>query len=223
MELFPIKGRGVTFTCSVAHGEQVVAAYLAAGVSAETLTGETLDDEREAIIERIGQEKTRQLVVIDCASEGFDLPELECATLLRPSASLTLVLQQIARAIRPVYAKGFDLETREGRHAAIQASGKTHAKIIDCVSNTLCHGIPELDHKWSLESQDRKARAASKTEDGETLAVRQCLECYAIHPSAPECPQCGHEHPVKSRIPKARAEELRELEKSERERLHRES
>lgn len=222
LELFPVRGRGVTFTCSVAHGGQVVEAYNAAGVSAEILTGETPEDEREAIIERITQEKTRQLVVIDCASEGFDLPELDCVTLLRPSASLTLALQQIARAIRPVYAPGFDLDTREGRHAAIQASGKTHATVIDCVSNTLRHGIPELDHEWSLDPQDRKARAASKTEDGETLAVRQCLECYAIHPTAPACPQCGHEHPVESRIPKARAEELREIEKSELERLHRE-
>ncbi len=219
---FPERGRGITFTCSVAHARQVAKAYIAAGVPAEILTGETPELEREAIIERLVSQETRQLVVIDCASEGFDLPELDCATLMRPSASLTLVLQQMARAIRPVFAPGYDLETREGRLSAILASSKTHATIIDCCSNTLRHGIPELDHEWSLEAQDKKTRAASKTEDGETLAVRQCLECYAVHPSAPVCPICDHEHPVESRIPKARAEELREIEKAELERLQKE-
>lgn len=221
-ERFPERGRGVAFCCSVAHAKLVADAFNVAGVPAEILTGETSEDEREAIIARITAGETRILSVVDCCSEGFDLPEIECAILLRPSASLTLALQQIARAIRPVFAKGYDLETQEGRLAAIRASGKAYATIIDCVSQTLRHGIPELDHDWSLEGQDKKSRAASKTEDGESLAVRQCMECYGIHVSAPVCPHCGHQHPVESRIPKARAEELREIEKAELARLQKE-
>jgi hypothetical protein len=72
-------------------------------------------------------------------------------------------LQQIGRALRPA----------EGKRAVI----------LDHSGNCLRHGLPDLDHRWSLDGRP-KIR-------GKTL-VRRCPECGALIPiSAHSCPHCG--------------------------------
>lgn len=139
--LFPSSGRAIAYCCSIAHAQAVAAEFNAGGVPAEILVGETDEEERDAIFERLASQETRVIAAVDALSEGTDVPELECVVMLRPTESLRIVLQQEARAIRPVYADGFDLETREGRLAAIAASGKMHATITAFVRECFswCH------------------------------------------------------------------------------------
>lgn len=166
--------RAIVFCCTIAHAQHVAADFMAAGVSAESLDGET--DDRESVIGRF--ERGETLVMTSCAivSEGFDLPAIETAILLRPTASTGLYLQQVGRALRPF-------------------EGKDYAIILDHVGNCARHGLPDDDREWSLEGMKKRPRNS----DGNAAGIRTCPMCFAIHRPASICPQCGHEYTVKER------------------------
>lgn len=193
--VFPVVGTAVAFCVSVAHARRVAEAFSAAGIPAAVLTGSDKDAHRKRVLEDLGTGKVRVLCSVDVISEGFDLPAISAVILLRPTKSLSLFLQQVGRALRP-------------------APGKEWAWVFDHAGNSLRHGHPESDRAWTLDSEQPAKRSMTQTEDGQSLTVRQCLSCYAIHPSAPVCPFCGTAHPVDDRIPKWRAAELRELDRA---------
>lgn len=194
--MFPFKGTAVAFCVSVAHAVMVAEAFNTAGIPAAVLTGSDKDAHRKRVIADLAAGKVRVLCSVDVVSEGTDIPTVSAVILLRPTKSLSLFLQQVGRALRP-------------------APGKDFAWIFDHAGNSLRHGHPESDRAWTLEAEAPAKLALTATEDGFSLAVRQCLSCYAIHPSAPVCPFCGTAHPVDDRIPKWRAAELRELAREE--------
>ena len=84
------------------------------------------------------------MTAVDVISEGFDIPAMEAAILLRPTTSLALYLQQIGRALRP-------------------SDGKT-AYILDHVGNIARHGLAETPREWSLDGVDKKRKLASHLE-----------------------------------------------------------
>ena len=194
---FPSSGTAVAFCVSVAHARRVAEAFNTAGIPAAVLTGSDKDAHRKAVLEDLAAERIRVLCSVDVISEGFDLPAISAVILLRPTKSLSLFLQQVGRALRP-------------------APGKQWAWVFDHAGNSLHqgHGHPESDRAWTLDGEAPAKRSMANAENGQSLAVRQCLSCYAIHPSGPVCPYCGEEHPVDDRIPKWRAAELRELDRA---------
>jgi len=117
----------------------------------------------------------RVLLSVDLISEGFDVPACDCVLLMRPTASLSLYLQQVGRALRP---------------------SDQHAVILDCCGNAEVHGLPDMDREWSLEgtSKERKGLVPN-------IAVRVCPVCYGVHKPAPVCPYCGHIHAVDRAVP----------------------
>ena len=57
--------------------------------------------------------------------------------------------------------------------------------MLDHVSNTLKHGLPDLDRKWSLNGIEKTKGDAP---------VKACPECGTVcEANATECPECGHE------------------------------
>jgi hypothetical protein len=115
-------------------------------------------------------------------SEGFDLPRIEAAILLRPTKSTTLYLQQVGRALRP------DRER-----------GKTQAIILDHVRNWELHGLPDLDREWDLAGSCKRNRSS----DEEEITTHTCKECFRIYQGS-KCPNCGTA--TKSRGEKPRGE-----------------
>lgn len=181
------KGKlGVTFVTDIDTAERVTAAYRAAGVRAETLTGKTDSGWRSQILINLAARKLDQIVAVDVISEGYDLPAIEVETMDRPSESLALYMQQFGRALRPVYAPGYDLETQSGRLAAIAASAKPKAIIIDKVGNWRRHGLPDAVRDWSLNDGERRSKSSG------AIPLRACLECYEPYESfRVACPHCG--------------------------------
>ncbi len=180
---------GITFCTDVDTANATTAAYLAAGVTAATITGETDAGVRRAMLRRFAAREIMQLVAVDIISEGFDLPAVEVCSFGRITQSLALYMQQFGRALRPIYAAGFDLSTRAGRLAAIAASSKPWALIIDHVNNFLHHGPPDRPRPWSLGGMPRKPR-------GEVLSLRACANPACAKPyerAEPACPYCGAE------------------------------
>jgi superfamily II DNA or RNA helicase len=100
-------------------------------------------------------------------SEGFDLPAIEAAILLRPTQSLSLYLQQVGRALRVL-------------------PGKPCAYILDHVGNVLRHGLPDDEREWSLDGAKKRRK-----NEVAPVSVMRCHVCYAMFRSGAYCPQCG--------------------------------
>ena len=167
----------VVFCASIAHAEHVAQAFGAAGYSAATLDG-TLDRvERRRRVRDLGNGSLQVLTSCEIISEGFDIPTVTAAILLRPTKSLGMHLQQVGRVLRV-------------------APGKANAIILDHVGNCLRHGLAEEEREWSLEGRPKKKKKAS---DEDAPPVRQCPKCYACHVPAPICPECGHAYETKKR------------------------
>lgn len=167
--------RAVVFAAGVENSRHIVAQFLAAGIPAEHVDGAMPTNERDAAVERFRRGETLILSNADLFGEGFDVPAIEAVILLRPTKSLSLYLQQVGRALRPM-------------------EGKAEAIILDHAGNSLTHGLPDDVRAWSLDDREKRAkREASES------PVRQCTECFYVYRPAPKCPQCGHTPPVVAR------------------------
>ena len=162
---------GVTFEVDIDSATETAAAYRAAGVTAEVVSSKTPEALRRQILRRFRAREVLQLVNVDLFGEGFDLPAIEVVSMARPTMSYGLFCQQFGRALRPL-------------------DGKTHAIIIDHVSNVIRHRLPDAPREWSLDRRERRARSAAD----DAIPLRTCLneECAQVYERVlPACPFCG--------------------------------
>lgn len=169
--------RAVVFCVSIQHSKHVVEQFLAAGIAAEHVDGETEPEVRDAAIKRFEEGETKVLSNVELFGEGFDLPAIEAAILLRPTQSLGLYLQQVGRALRP-------------------SPGKTHAVILDHAGNCERHGLPDDERLWSLAGREGGRGAGG----GAALSVKVCPKCFAAQKvGEPRCGYCGFEFVIEAR------------------------
>jgi DNA repair protein RadD len=158
----------VAFCVDVAHSQAVAERFLAAGVSAAHIDGQTPASERRAAIAALGSGELQILCNCGLISEGVDVPAIGAVLMLRPTASLALFLQMSGRALRP-------------------ARGKQRAVLLDFSGNVSRHGMPDAPREWSLDSKPRRQRAKA-----EGPRLRKCPECNALNrPAAHACSECG--------------------------------
>lgn len=168
---------GVTFATDVETAQEMTAAYRAAGVAAECLTGKTQDMLRRQMLKRFAARQITQIVAVDIISEGFDLPAIETISMARPTQSLALYMQQFGRGLRPL-------------------PGKTRALILDHVGNVVRHGLPDRPRVWTLDRMDSRG----KNTPTDAIPVRVCLQCFEpFERKYRECPHCGYYHEPASR------------------------
>jgi DNA repair protein RadD len=181
-------GTVLGFCVSIPHAEMMEEMYRREGIPSASLSGKTDPQLRRQMIADLGTGKLRALFSCEIISEGTDIPSVTGVQLFRPTDSLTLYLQQVGRCLRTIYAKGYDLETTEGRLAAIDAGGKPFSVVLDHVGNSHRHGYPTDLHPWSLEGK-------AKRKQGERPpSVKVCPSCFCSMPSASQkCPECGHQ------------------------------
>jgi hypothetical protein len=176
----------VAFCASIRHSEHVAETFRTAGYRWTSLDSTMTPEARRAAVVGLGNGSLHGISSCDIISEGFDLPIVSAAILLRPTASLGLYLQQIGRVLRI-------------------SPGKQHATIIDHVGNCGSiragawvekHGFAEDIREWSLEGRTKKKG---------TAPVRLCDACFAVIPvGSSTCPQCGAEKPKAEReLPEA--------------------
>jgi superfamily II DNA or RNA helicase len=187
----------VAFCASIRHSEHVAETFRAAGYRWTSLDSTMTPEARRAAVVGLGNGSLHGISSCDIISEGFDLPIVSAAILLRPTASLGLYLQQIGRVLRI-------------------APGKQHATIIDHVGNCGSirdgawvgkHGFAEDIREWSLEGRMKKKGAAP---------VRLCDSCFAVIPmGSQECPHCGTDLMKKKRDEMVQADgDLEEVDRN---------
>lgn len=184
--------RAIVFANDVATAVEMAEAFNAAGVPAAALSGCTEQSERDHKLDLFDEGKLLVLVNVDLFDEGFDVPAVEVVMIARVTESLAKYLQMIGRALRVVYAKGFDLKTKEGRRAAIAAGGKPHAIVIDPVRNWERHGMPNWPRVWSLVGREKGSRGSA----GDLIPQRICTGCTQPYERFYDCcPYCGEPIP----------------------------
>jgi DNA repair protein RadD len=101
--------RTVIFAVDIKHSVHIVEELRTSEIKAEHLDGATPQDERDAILGRLATGETE--IVSNCMvlTEGFDLPDIGCIVLARPTRSLGLYRQMVGRGLRPA-------EGRRHRH-----------------------------------------------------------------------------------------------------------
>lgn len=182
--------KAIAFCVSVKHAQMVAEDFRNAGYASAHIDGGMTEGERDGVLKDFERGKIQILTSCDLVSEGFDLPAVEVAILLRPTQSLSLYLQQCGRAIRP-------------------APGKDKTIILDHAGNTARHGFIDEPREWTLDQDVIKRRRAEAKE--KPPEVRTCPECFAMHATLPVCPKCGHVYKIKSRMVKQVEGELVQL------------
>jgi DNA repair protein RadD len=184
---------GITFLGDVETAKEVLAAYRAAGVRAELITGDTDVDIRDRIFERLENGGIDQVLAIDVVSEGVDIPALQVGSFGRLTQSLAVWMQQIGRLLRPIYAPGYDLETREGRLAAIAASKKPFALLIDHTHGFANPGLgpPDKPRDWMLDRRDKRAKSKANDDIPLRICANPHEDCFTPYPRIfRTCPSC---------------------------------
>lgn len=176
------------FTAGLTHCEHVRDAIRAHGISCEMVTGETPKDERINILQRYKAGEIRCLTNVAVLTTGFNAPEIDLLAYMRPTQSPVLYVQTAGRGVRPVYADGFDLSTREGRLSAIEASVKKDVMILDFgnVINTL----------GPLDSVDIRKKEKREVSDDFKPIIKICPSCGAeCAPAQRYCYSCSYQFP----------------------------
>ena len=183
---------GIVFACGVRHAKKLVATInRSKHYQARLLLGVTPEHERRKILDPRGWLDTgtcRVVVTCDLLNEGFDLPSVKLAVLIRPTLSEALYLHQVGRILRP---------TDRNEHQPV---------ILDLAGNCLRFGPPQWERQWSLDGREVPASPIT----GRLPVAKRCAECDAVCAvSATCCPDCGTEFPA--RDPDERKGQLVEL------------
>ena len=210
----------IVFCASIRHAKHVCEEFCAAGFRFRVVTGDMDDDDRDAAILGLADGTVQGIVTVDVVSEGTDVPAAEVAIMLRSTESESLYIQQGGRVLRPVYADGYDLSTREGRLAAIAASPKPYAIVLDHVGNSGIskdgvfirkHGLLTDPREWTLKGRKKRGKGQA----AEALPrMLQCPTCFMTHEPMPNCPACGHRYDARALKMREVDGELRPIEVS---------
>ncbi|MCK8482644.1 DEAD/DEAH box helicase [Aliiroseovarius sp. S2029] len=159
----------VVFCSTVAHAENVAAAFNDADIAAAVVHGDLDGAIRRRILAAYASGEIRVIVNVAVLTEGWDHPPTSCVLLLRPSSYKSTMIQMIGRGLRTVDPKEYP------------GVVKTDCIVLDFGTSSLTHGTLEQD--VDLDGREPvPGPAPSKT----------CPECEAQVPLAvTECPFCG--------------------------------
>jgi superfamily II DNA or RNA helicase len=162
----------IAFCPTIAKARAVSDAFREAGYAWDVIDGTLTPADRRELVAKLGDGRLHGLSACEIVSEGFDLPVVTAAILLRPTKSLALHLQQIGRVLR--------------LHPT-----KTHAIILDHAGNLHRHGLAEDPREWSLDGRP-------KAKKGAPAPTKTCPQCFCcLSPAVRVCPECEHEFEVK--------------------------
>jgi len=182
-----LDGQPVICSCvSVEHARIMADVFTQSGYRSAPVWGDMPDAQREDTLAGLGDGRVQIVTFADLIGEGVDIPAVAGVIMLRRTLSLSLYLQIVGRALRPIYENGYDLDTIEGRRNAQLNGVKPRAIILDHAGNYTLHGHVLADRDWSLDHKKRTIK-------GETPpTTTSCPKCYGIWPGTPRtCPACG--------------------------------
>lgn len=92
--------RSICFGVNVLHCQHMTEAYQAAGIPAAYVTGSTIKTERQKLYQQLATGEIKILSSVQVLTEGFDLPQIACVIMARPTQSRALYTQAVGRGMR---------------------------------------------------------------------------------------------------------------------------
>lgn len=126
----------LVFTSGIDHAENTSKFLTRMGVSNVCIHSKIGSKERDLRIQMFLDGVVTAAVNYGVLTTGFDCPDIDLIVMLRPTQSPGLWVQMLGRGTRCVYMPGFDLETVEGRLAAIASSYKQNCLVLDFARNS---------------------------------------------------------------------------------------
>ena len=166
----------IIYAVSVRHAHNVASLFMSADIPTGTITGDTPQHLRDALLSQFGEGELRVLINVAVATEGFDLPDASCIVIARPTQSLALYLQMVGRGLRP-------------------KSDGVDCLILDLAGNAIIHGLPERQREWSLAPRGQSPVGGAPItwcelcNTASPAASYSCQSCGA--PFGKECQRCG--------------------------------
>jgi len=180
----------LVFASGIEHAENINRELLSRGIVSAVVHSRMPKSQRDKAIQDSRDGKIRALVNNGVLTTGFDNPRIDCIVMLRPTNSPGLWVQMLGRGTRPIFQPGYDLATKDGRLASIQASPKQNCLVLDFAGNTARLGpinAPMIPRK--------------KGTGGGTAPIKTCINCETLnHASARFCICCGEEFPRQVKI-----------------------
>jgi DNA repair protein RadD len=170
---FGERRKTVVFAVNVAHSIHLRDEFLLSGVRAEHIDGTTPKDERDATLARLASGEIDLVTNCMVLTEGWDMPDVGCCILARPTKKMGLYRQMIGRVLRP-------------------APGKSDAIILDHSGAVHRHGPPADHIDWTLDPDSHAvspAHQARQQKSGSGLV--ECTQCSALRVGGLPCPHCG--------------------------------
>jgi superfamily II DNA or RNA helicase len=164
----------VCFAVNVRHSVHLKDEFIRSGVKAEHIDGGTPKAERDATLARLASGEIELVTNCMVLTEGWDMPEVSCCILARPTKKMGLYRQMIGRVLRP-------------------ADGKTDAIILDHSGAVFRHGFAEDPVTWVL-SPDKHAenpKHEKRLEHDSKSRLLECTQCSAMRIAGEPCPACG--------------------------------
>jgi superfamily II DNA or RNA helicase len=167
----------MVFAAGVKHSRTIVEAFLAAGIKAAHLDGETPKDERSGILQRLADSRLTVVSNAMVLTEGVDVPVVSAVVLARPTKSKGLYLQMAGRGLRT-------------------APGKTDCLILDHGNCTMEHGLVTAEQNWQL-LDDSTRKPGKSISYAETFKV--CPDCGEVAALDVDVCACGYVFSVRSK------------------------
>lgn len=152
------------------------------GVPTTVIHGKLSDAERDQRLADYHAGKYICAVNNNILTTGFDAPTIDYIGILRPTMSTNLWVQILGRGTRPVYADGFDLDTTEGRLAAIAAGQKQNCLVMDFAGNTMRLGPindPVIPRKKGEKGGEAPVKLCGTCGTYNHASLRFCCACNA--------------------------------------------
>ena len=175
----------IVFGATIAHCEEIVRQFNAAGIKAALFTSHTTFSERAELLADFKRDDAtlKVLCSVEALAKGFDVPAVSCVVDCRPlRKSLSTAIQMWGRGLR-------------------SAPGKTDCIILDHSGNIVRfkkdferiyhEGLDRLDDGEKMDREIRK--------DDEEVEKSSCPSC-GYTPFFRKCMQCGHEYKPQSMI-----------------------
>ena len=127
----------IGFAVDIEHSKTIIREFQKNNIPSAHIDGTTDELIRKRTIADFKSGRIQVLYNVGVFDEGFDLPEIECVQLARPSKSLIKYMQMIGRALRP-------------------APGKEYAIVLDHSGLVAEHDLIEREREWTLEGVKKK-------------------------------------------------------------------
>jgi DNA repair protein RadD len=159
------------FASGVKHGRHIVAVLKEKhAIDAGFVTGETPTGERDDLLARFKAGRLKYLVNVNVLTTGFDAPNIDCVSLVRPTMSPGLYYQMCGR--------GFRLHP-----------GKQNCLVLDFGGNVLRHGPVD-----QIKIAERKRNGTGQA------PAKECPQCQSVIAAGyAACPDCGYQFPPPTR------------------------